>query len=645
MKFISRVSVQLLFVTALFVFPFLATKAFSQSGYYTSQGCSGCHLTTPTTCNGCHAHGTHPSSAKSSINVAGATNKTSYAPGETVSVTITGGYRTGWFRAVLYNQNSVEVARSTGNDSGIGSSATYPATLSAPAPATAGTYTWKVGWYGNKYDASGAAFGAGWTPDATNPNHGYEVVSTNSFTVAAAPIPTPTISSVTPSSLVQGALNQTVTIAGTNLAGSTIAFSNAGVTHGSATVTATSITMPVSVTAGATTGAGTVTVTTGTGSASGAFTVTAAPIPAPTVSSVTPSSLVQGAVNQTVTIAGTNLAGSTIAFSNAGVTHGSATVSATSITMPVSVTAGATTGAGTVTVKTGTGSASGVFTVTASSVTDTTKPTLTVSALANGAYTSKPTLNVTGTATDAGGLKSLTVNGQAVVVNPDGSFSTALTLVEGANTVTVIATDNAGNQQTDTRTINYDPNAPVLTVTGPADNSISVQSFITISGTINETSTVSVTVNNGAPQAASITGNTFSVTVNLASGLNTINITATDLAGNSSNAKRTVTYQGGNFTLAVTYPNQDITTSKSSIVVSGKVIDATSKVKVTITMDGRNYTPRIDDGTFKQRLTFTRAKLYAISVTATDESGNSSTVIRNVIFSSSHNSRNREDDD
>jgi hypothetical protein len=732
MKVISSVSVQLLLVTALFAFPFLATKAFSQSGYYTSQGCSGCH-TTVSTCNGCHAHGTHPSSAKNSINVAGATNKTSYAPGESVSVTITGGYRTGWFRAVLYDQNAVEVARSTGNDSGMGSSATYPATLSAPAPATAGTYTWKIGWYGNKYDASGATFGSGWTPDPTNSNHGYEIVSINSFTVAAAPIPAPTVSSVTPATLVQGTVNQTVTLAGTNLTGATVSFSNAGVTHGAATITATSISMPVSVTASAATGAGTVTVTTATGSASSAFTitaapipaptvisatpatlvqgtvnqtvtlagsnltgatvnfsnagvthgvatitatsismpvsvtasaatgagtvtvttatgsassaftVTAAPIPAPTVSSVTPATLIQGAVNQTVTVAGTNLTGATVTFSNAGVTHGAVTITATSISMPVSVSASAATGAGTITVTTAKGSASSAFSVTTSTVTDTTKPTLTVSALANGVYTNKPTLNITGNASDSGGLKSVTVNAQVVVVNPDGSFSTALTLVAGANTITVIATDNAGNQQIDTRTITYDANVPVLTVTDPADNSISVQSFLTVSGTINETSTVSVKVNGGSPQSASISGNSFSASVNLVSGVNTIEITATDLAGNSSSAKRTVTYDGGTFTLAVIYPNQDITTRKSSIVVTGKVIDATSKVKVTINMNGRTYTPQVEDGAFRQRLSFTRAKLYAITVTATDVAGNSSTVIRNVIFSTSQ-SGEREDD-
>src|SRR3990172_2566373 len=113
----------------------LTTNTGAQSSYYTAQ-CAGCHGATPTTCNGCHAHGTHPTSAKSSINVAGTTDKTSYAPGETVTVTITGGYRTGWIRAILYDQNMIELARSTG-PSGTGGGAGYPITLTAPAPTAA----------------------------------------------------------------------------------------------------------------------------------------------------------------------------------------------------------------------------------------------------------------------------------------------------------------------------------------------------------------------------------------------------------------------------------------------------------------------------------------------------------------------------
>jgi MYXO-CTERM domain-containing protein len=166
-------------------------RAMPFPSYYDSN-CAACHGTTTAggvqTCAGCHAHGTHPDSNKNSINLTGTTGKTSYAPGETVTVTVSGGYRSGWVRVLLYDQNLQQVARSGGTTLP-GFSAPccgpgFPVTLSAPAPTTPGTYTWWVAWYGNQYDAGGAAFGPNWTPSA-NGGHGEERVRTNSFTVVS----------------------------------------------------------------------------------------------------------------------------------------------------------------------------------------------------------------------------------------------------------------------------------------------------------------------------------------------------------------------------------------------------------------------------------------------------------------------------
>lgn len=251
----NRRALALFFVTVVFVsLQFMHSTAQGHPSYFASN-CAGCHSSpVVATCNGCHHHGP--------VSLNGATNKAAYAPGETVSVTISGGNQSGWVRAILYDQNNAQVAISSGNASGQGSSTTFPAVLSAQAPSTPGTYTWKAAWFGNSYDSN--------NPNANS--HGEVAVSTNSFIVTAA---APTISTVTPNSLPQGAVNQSVTITGTNLTGGAVSFSNAGVTGGTATVTATSITLPVSVTAGAATGAGTVSVTTSGGTISSPFSVTA----------------------------------------------------------------------------------------------------------------------------------------------------------------------------------------------------------------------------------------------------------------------------------------------------------------------------------------------------------------------------------
>src|SRR6266481_6612282 len=164
-----------------------------------NNNCVSCHSSAITTCDGCHAHGVHSSSAKNDINLAGTTDKVSYAPGSPVKVTVNAGYRTDWVRVVLFDQSLKEIARSScpGGAGGCTTSV-VPVTLTAPAPATAGTYIWAVAWYGNNYDISGASFGSGtssalkagfFTPDANNSNHGFQTIALPAFSVAAASAP------------------------------------------------------------------------------------------------------------------------------------------------------------------------------------------------------------------------------------------------------------------------------------------------------------------------------------------------------------------------------------------------------------------------------------------------------------------------
>jgi hypothetical protein len=227
------------FFTAMLAFSVLlfghASQAYASSNYYTSQGCTGCHGTTAT-CNGCHQHGAH-ASLNGAINITGKTDKTTYAPGDTVSVTINGGFKSGWIRAILYDQSMKELGRSTGPTS-MGGGAGYPVILTAPAPTTPGTYTWNVSWYGNyvynpgafQTTCSGTVTTNCWKP-SSNPNHGEEIVATNSFTVASStPPPAPAISvtdSVAPTTdlavpfgtaIVGATATQTVTVQNTGTA-------------------------------------------------------------------------------------------------------------------------------------------------------------------------------------------------------------------------------------------------------------------------------------------------------------------------------------------------------------------------------------------------------------------------------------------
>lgn len=99
---------------------------------------------------------------------------------------------------------------------------------------------------------------------------------------------------------------------------------------------------------------------------------------------------------------------------------------------------------------------------------DTVPPTLSITAPVAGLVTNKTACVVTGTTNDVTSspvkvtVKLNSGASEEVTVSADGTFSKALTLVEGANTVTVVATDSAGKSSTVTREVTLDTKAPVI---------------------------------------------------------------------------------------------------------------------------------------------------------------------------------------
>ncbi len=264
-------------------------------------------------------------------------------------------------------------------------------------------------------------------------------------------------------------------------------------------------------------------------------------------------------------------------------------------------------------------------------VTDTTPPVLTVSTLPNGTYTNNETMNIAGTVKDNTGIKELRINDAVVPVNSDGSFSYALILKAGANPVTITATDLGNNNSSDSRTINLDKAAPILTITTPSDNIKTAINLVNIAGTVDETSTVAVVIKN-QPQAVTMNANVFIATVSLEPGYNTIEVTATDLAGNTSSQKRTVIYDDQKPSLAITEPAQDIRINKASLIVMGTVFDALTAVTITLAMENETFTADVINGAFQKEVVFTAEKSYAVVVTATNEAGSTTSVQRNIIY-------------
>ncbi|MFQ6055486.1 MAG: PEGA domain-containing protein, partial [Methanosarcinales archaeon] len=103
-------------------------------------------------------------------------------------------------------------------------------------------------------------------------------------------------------------------------------------------------------------------------------------------------------------------------------------------------------------------------TLTPETISDTIPPKLFVKTLPSSV--SSDTITISGTASDPSGIESVTVNGEYAGTT---FFVKKVSLSAGSNTITIVATDKAGNTQTVRKTITYI--APVLTPTTTQSNS------------------------------------------------------------------------------------------------------------------------------------------------------------------------------
>lgn len=118
---------------------------------------------------------------------------------------------------------------------------------------------------------------------------------------------------------------------------------------------------------------------------------------------------------------------------------------------------------------------------------DTVPPTLNLSAPVAGLKTNKAACTVSGTTNDATSSPvTLAVNGAAVTVGSGGTFTTTVSLSEGNNTITVVATDSAGKTTTVTRTVTLDTTAPTISAVSVSPNPVNGGATFTISVTVSD---------------------------------------------------------------------------------------------------------------------------------------------------------------
>lgn len=150
-------------------------------------------------------------------------------------------------------------------------------------------------------------------------------------------------------------------------------------------------------------------------------------------------------------------------------------------------------------------------------------------------------LTIDSTAITSGITK--TVNGKGYTC----SYTPASALSDGSHTIKVDASDYDGNAAAQkSMTFKIDTVPPTLNVTAPANNLITNQTACTVTGNTNDVTsspvTVTVKLNSGTAAAVTVEADgTFSKSLTLAEGSNTITVVAKDGAGKTTTVSRSVT--------------------------------------------------------------------------------------------------------
>ncbi len=172
-----------------------------------------------------------------------------------------------------------------------------------------------------------------------------------------------------------------------------------------------------------------------------------------------------------------------------------------------------------------------------------------------------------------------------------------------------------------------DTTKPLLTITAPAPSTVTRNTSIDVTGTVQASTPVTVTVNG---VAATVTNNTtYTATVPLPTeGSTTLTVSAV-AGGAQVDSTRTVIRDTGAPALALTSPANALVTRTPTVTVSGTAVDATA---VTVNTNGIPWTVGAG-GAFSGSFTLADGA-NVLTTTATDAAGNTGSLVRTVTLDS-----------
>jgi len=249
---------------------------------------------------------------------------------------------------------------------------------------------------------------------------------------------------------------------------------------------------------------------------------------------------------------------------------------------------------------------------------DPTLPELKVTSPRQGQLIASKTVDLVGRVVDpTSSISWVMINGIRIVPTATGDFATVFPLnIEGENRFDFIATDQAGNHASASLTVIRDTIPPNLRLLQPAEGVHTDEPTLLLTGTASDrgAAQVSVTVD-GVP--VPLKEGRFKTIVALTEGENTLQLTATDAAGNIKTLSRKVILDTRPPKITLDPPPAGGTISTSTITLSGTVID-TGPIR-SMTING-NPVP-LTRGRFKFPVTLSPGANHFL-LSATDAAGN-----------------------
>jgi hypothetical protein len=331
----------------------------------------------------------------------------------------------------------------------------------------------------------------------------------------------------------------------------------------------------------------------------------------------------------TPAISGTGVPGAMVTVTVDGATVGTATVAADgtwSVTPTTALSEGPHTATATSTSSSGlTATDSNAFTIDSMTVVEVRQP-----AMGSTVGSARPEISGT---SEPGNDVEITIDGAVVatvLTDGDGNWTYTPTtdLSDGMHSVSVEATDGAGNTATDATAFTVAATGPSVEIRSPVDGSTTSDTTPTISGRTDPGLMVRVTVDGVVvgTATADASGNwSIDVTTALASGMHTAAASVTDAAGRSAMDSSVFTVDATAPDVAIVAPADGARTADTTPAISGTA-DAGATVEVFVDGVLIGTTTAAADGTWSVTPTAPLGEgPHAARAVATDAAGNAAT--------------------